>query len=67
MSDHADWNGLIRACKETEAECIYVTHGFQSVFARYLNEQGICAKEVQTEYGDDETLEDKEGTLQEED
>jgi putative mRNA 3-end processing factor len=57
ISDHADWNGLIKACKETEAECIYTTHGFQSVFTRYLNEQGIYSKEVKTEYGDDETEE----------
>jgi putative mRNA 3-end processing factor len=53
LSDHADWNGLITACKATEAECIYSTHGFQSVFTRYLNESGINAKEVLTEYGDD--------------
>jgi putative mRNA 3-end processing factor len=57
ISDHADWNGLIKACKETEAECIYTTHGFQSVFTRYLNEQGICSKEIITEYGEDETEE----------
>lgn len=55
ISDHADWNGLIKACKETEAECIYTTHGFQSVFTRYLNEQGIFSKEIKTEYGDDES------------
>jgi putative mRNA 3-end processing factor len=57
ISDHADWNGLIKACKETQAECIYTTHGFQSVFTRYLNEQGIFSKEVKTEYGDDENEE----------
>jgi len=57
LSDHADWNGLIKACKETEAECIFTTHGFQSVFTRYLNEQGIYSKEVKTEYGDDEETE----------
>jgi hypothetical protein len=55
LSDHADWDGLIRACKGTEAECVYTTHGFQSVFTRYLNEQGIASKEVKTEYGDDES------------
>ncbi len=66
LSDHADWNGLIAACKATEAECIYATHGFQSVFSRYLNEQGIQAKEVKTEYGDDETLEEREEVLKEE-
>lgn len=54
LSDHADWNDLIKACKGTEAECIYTTHGFQSVFTRYLNEQGIFSKEVKTEYGDEE-------------
>jgi putative mRNA 3-end processing factor len=54
LSDHADWNGLIKTCKETEAECVYSTHGFQSVFTRYLNEQGFHAKEVLTEYGNDE-------------
>lgn len=54
LSDHADWNGLLKACRETEAECIYTTHGFQSVFTRYLNEQGIFSKEVKTEFGDDE-------------
>jgi putative mRNA 3-end processing factor len=54
LSDHADWQGLIKACKETEAECVYATHGFQSVFSRYLTEQGINGKEVKTEYGGEE-------------
>ncbi|MGZ8545373.1 MAG: ligase-associated DNA damage response exonuclease [Flavisolibacter sp.] len=53
ISDHADWDGLIASCKATEAECIYTTHGFQSVFTRYLNEQGIQSKEVKTQFGDD--------------
>ncbi len=53
ISDHADWNGLIKACRATEAECIYTTHGFQSVFTRYLNEMGIRSREVKTEYGDE--------------
>ncbi len=55
LSDHADWKGLLDVCKATEAECVYTTHGFQSVFTRYLNELGIQSKEVKTEYGDDET------------
>lgn len=54
LSDHADWAGLLAACKATEAECVYVTHGFQSAFSRYLRENGIEAREVKTEYGDDE-------------
>ena len=53
LSDHADWNGLLYAVKETGAEKVFVTHGFQSVFSRYLNEIGIWSAEVKTEYGDE--------------
>lgn len=54
LSDHADWNGLLQAVKATQAEKIYATHGFQSAFSRYLNENGIEAAEVKTEFGDEE-------------
>jgi putative mRNA 3-end processing factor len=50
LSDHADWNGLISAVNATEAENIYVTHGYQSQFARYLQEQGLNAVSVETLY-----------------
>ena len=51
LSDHADWNGLLKTVKDTGAEKIFVTHGFQAVFSRYLNEKGIAAAEVKTEFG----------------
>jgi putative mRNA 3-end processing factor len=54
LSDHADWNGLLSAVKDTGAEKVYVTHGFQAAFSRYLNETGIFSAEVKTEYGIDE-------------
>ncbi len=54
LSDHADWDGLLSAVKATGAEKVYTTHGFQSSFSRYLNEQGIEAEEVKTAYGNDE-------------
>jgi putative mRNA 3-end processing factor len=54
LSDHADWKGLLSAIKATGAYKVYVTHGFQSALSRYLNEQGIEAAEVRTEYGEDE-------------
>ncbi|HKP32086.1 MAG TPA: ligase-associated DNA damage response exonuclease [Chitinophagaceae bacterium] len=60
MSDHADWAGLLQTVKATGAEKVFVTHGFQSAFSRYLNEIGIPAAEVKTEYGE-ETAEQKEG------
>ena len=54
MSDHADWDGLLTAIHATNAEKVYATHGFQSALSRYLNEHGIEAAEVHTEYGNDE-------------
>ena len=54
LSDHADWEGLLKAVKATGAEKVFATHGFQATFSRYLNEQGIEAAEVKTEYGNDE-------------
>lgn len=52
LSDHADWEGLLQTVKATGAEKIFVTHGFQASFSRYLNEEGIAlAAEVKTEYG----------------
>jgi len=59
LSDHADWNGLISAVKATGAEKVFVTHGFQAAFSRYLNEHGIEAAEVKTEYGNDEEVIDQ--------
>ncbi len=58
LSDHADWNGLLEAVKGTGAQKVFVTHGFQSAFSRYLTENGIEAAEVKTEYGteDDEKI-----------
>ncbi len=54
LSDHADWNGLLQAIKATSAEKIFVTHGFQAVFSKYLKDQGLEAEEVVTAYGQEE-------------
>jgi putative mRNA 3-end processing factor len=54
LSDHADWQGLLQTVKATGAQKVYITHGFQSVFSRYLNEIGIDAAEVKTEFGTEE-------------
>ncbi|EAQ43079.1 ligase-associated DNA damage response exonuclease [Polaribacter sp. MED152] len=61
VSDHADWDGLLEAVKATEAEKVYVTHGSQAVFSKYLNEIGIEAHELKTEFGEDELA--KQDTL----
>lgn len=64
LSDHCDWNSLLAAVKATEAERVFVTHGFQSAFSRYLNEHGIEAHEVSTQYGNEN---DEDAGLKEED
>ena len=58
--DHADWGGLMSAIRETEAENIYVTHGYTDVFSRYLNDRGWTAQVVPTQF-EGESL-DKDGT-----
>ena len=55
MSDHADWPGLNAAIAETGAERIFVTHGYTSVFRKWLESQGYDARIVETDY-DGESL-----------
>lgn len=59
ISDHADWDGLNRAIKESQAEIIYVTHGYTDIFTRWLNTQDLEAHVVPTEF-DGETLDEAE-------
>ena len=63
VSDHADWNGLLSAVKATEAQKVYVTHGSQAVFSKYLNEIGIESQEVVTEYGTEDNEDAKDQPL----
>lgn len=50
LSDHADWPELLKAIASTEAEMVYVTHGFSEEVVRWLNENGTNAKPLKTEY-----------------
>jgi len=50
LSDHADWDGLNAAVKATGAEQVYVTHGYSNLFSRWLNEQGISAQPIETQF-----------------
>jgi putative mRNA 3-end processing factor len=50
VSDHADWAGLNTAVEACGAGRVYVTHGYQAVFARYLREKGLEAHEVSTQF-----------------
>ncbi len=50
LSDHADWPALNEAVRACGAQKVYVTHGYQDAFARWLNESGIEAVAVRTLY-----------------
>ncbi|MEM1323977.1 MAG: ligase-associated DNA damage response exonuclease [Bacteroidota bacterium] len=50
LSDHADWEGLNTAVRASGASRVYVTHGYTSIYARWLQEQGLDATAVKTEY-----------------
>lgn len=52
LSDHADWNQLNTAVAATGAEKVYVTHGYEEPFARWLRqEKGLAAHEVHLQVG----------------
>jgi len=50
ISDHADWAGLNWAVRETEAEKIFVTHGYTESFSKWLRFKGLDASIVKTEF-----------------
>ncbi len=58
MSDHADWNGLNSAIAATGAERVFVTHGYTSIFRKWLEDQGYDAQIVETDYRDETEQDD---------
>ena len=63
LSDHADWEGLNQAIKDTGAERVYVTHGYTEIFKQWLQEQGLEAAIVKTQF-EGELNEINEGTVE---
>jgi putative mRNA 3-end processing factor len=56
LSDHADWPGLQRAIAATGAERVIVTHGYEAVMVRWLQQQGLQAGSFSTEFGGDDAV-----------
>lgn len=55
LSDHCDFEQLNTAVKGTGAENIYVTHGYQAVYSKWLREQyGLNAVELKTRFSNTE-------------
>jgi putative mRNA 3-end processing factor len=62
LSDHADWPGLQRAIAATGASRVIVTHGYEAVMVRWLEQQGLQAGSFRTEYGDEPVADDVPAT-----
>lgn len=58
VSDHADWPGLLRAIEATGAERVLLTHGQTAPLVRTLQQRGIQAATLRTEYGGEDGSED---------
>jgi putative mRNA 3-end processing factor len=50
LSDLADWPGLNRAIESTGAQRIFVTHGATGPLVQWLNERGLDAHAMKTEF-----------------
>ena len=64
LSDHCDWQGLLKSIEATGAEKVICTHGYTDIFSRYLRELGYDARTEETQYegetGDEESKNEKE-------
>ncbi len=50
LSDHVDWPSLLGAIQATGAEDVWVTHGYTASVVRYLQEQGMQARALETAF-----------------
>lgn len=50
LSDHVDWDELNKAIAATGAEKVFVTHGYTEIFAQWLRDKGMDAREVKTRF-----------------
>src|SRR5690606_13448238 len=58
LSDHADWDDLLLAVKETGAERVIATHGYTDIFSDHLKTLGYDACAESTEFAGEGAAED---------
>ena len=66
LSDHCDWQGLLKSIKASGAERVICTHGYTDIFSKYLSEVGYQASVENTDYdGEKEEIasSDKPGSV----
>jgi putative mRNA 3-end processing factor len=54
LSDHVDWSSMLTAIRETFAETVLVTHGYVRQVVEHLNQIGLNAAALATQYGNEE-------------
>lgn len=62
LSDHADWNALLLAVKESGADRVIATHGYTDLFSQYLRSVGYDATAESTEFAGEAGADVQEGT-----
>lgn len=50
LSDHADWQALLKTVEETGARRVLCTHGYSDALARYLSERGLETAVLKTAF-----------------
>jgi putative mRNA 3-end processing factor len=50
LSDHVDWPSLLQAIEATGAGQVWVTHGYTGPVVRWLQERGIEAQAIRTQF-----------------
>ena len=53
LSDHSDWQGLVKTIERTGAETIKLTHGYATEMARWLREKEFNVHVLPTLYDDE--------------
>lgn len=47
LSDHSDWQGLIETIKNSDAQNVWVMHGYAAELVRWLQENGLNARQIE--------------------
>lgn len=63
LSDHVDWPGLMQTIEETEADEIFVTHGYSRTVVEHLRRVGKNAHVLQTKFVGEGELESPDEDL----
>ena len=56
ISDHADWNDLIKTIEQTKAKKVIIVHGNGPMLRKYLNEKGITVSNFTKNKHEDSTF-----------